>query len=48
MVIVMNEIVGISSAEFDQYRALVADILPNTKQTLNETSQSSQTMPLPK
>ena len=32
MVIVMNEIVGISSAEFDQYRALVADIEGMTDQ----------------
>ena len=32
MVIVMNEIVGISSAEFDHYRALVADVEGMTDQ----------------
>lgn len=36
MVIVMNEIVGISSAEFDQYRALVADIEGMTDQQKEE------------
>ena len=36
MVIVMNEIVGISSAEFDQYRALVADIEGITEQQKEE------------
>ncbi len=36
MVIVMNEIVGISSAEFDQYRALVADIEGMTEQQKDE------------
>lgn len=36
MVIVMNEIIGISSAEFDQYRALVADIEGMTDQQKEE------------
>lgn len=36
MVIVMNEIVGISTDEFDQYRALVADIEGMTDQQKEE------------
>ena len=36
MVIVMNETVGISSAEFEQYRALVADIEGMTDQQKDE------------